>query len=206
MPRCNPTVQSNTTAPGSLWDCFGFPIGYPVGTHTGDSDPLDYPYRAYWMIWNEFFRVPGIQNEMIWSNSSSPADLFTYYPAWRNWTRDYFTSALPWAQRGTAPALPVFGTMSLDSNFAGAWTPTSGTHAPPLEVSVWPSVSLSPTSGEVRQSFVTMDGLNPSGGSISNSSTNNLGLYDAALEANVTGVGSTLSSVDINDMRLAWQT
>ena len=28
----------------------------------------------------------------------------------RNWEKDYFTSALPWQQRGTAPALPISGT------------------------------------------------------------------------------------------------
>ena len=28
----------------------------------------------------------------------------------RNWEKDYFTSSLPWQQRGTAPALPISGT------------------------------------------------------------------------------------------------
>jgi len=40
------------------------------------------------------------------------------FPRRRNWTKDYFTSALPWQLRGTPPALPIAG--NLNAEFAGS--------------------------------------------------------------------------------------
>lgn len=93
LPRWNP---SNTTK-GSLWDYLGF----PVGIVPADALPLDFPRRAYNFVYNEYYNdqtlnVGGVAltNETILK---------------RAWEKDYFTSALPFQQRGTAPALPISG-------------------------------------------------------------------------------------------------
>lgn len=94
LPRWNPT---NTTK-GSLWDYLGFPVGVvPTG-----ALPLDFPRRAYNFVYNEYYNDQtlneggvSLTNEIILK---------------RAWEKDYFTSALPFQQRGTAPALPISGT------------------------------------------------------------------------------------------------
>lgn len=84
----------------SLWDYFGFPTGLTASAMEGPF-PVDYPRRAYNLIWNEYYRDENLQNKRLLSDTSI---------AYRAWDKDYFTSALPWQQRGTAPALPITGT------------------------------------------------------------------------------------------------
>lgn len=111
LPRWVPTNH----AKGSLWDYLGFPTGVaPLGL----SAPIDYPRRAYNRIYNEYYRDENLTTEVLETNESILN---------RAWEKDYFTSALPWQQRGTAPALPISGTTSAqwaDSIFVTA-TPVS---------------------------------------------------------------------------------
>nr|QJB21666.1 MAG: major capsid protein [Microvirus sp.] len=90
LPRWEPT----NTAIGSLWDYFGFPTGVnPVGAY-----PLQYPLNAYNTIWNEYYRDQNLQAEVAIDQETILL---------RAWEKDYFTSSLPFQQRGTAPAMPV---------------------------------------------------------------------------------------------------
>lgn len=92
-----PTWEPTDTSEGSLWDFMGFPIGVdPDGVY-----PVDFPRRAYNMVWNEYFRDETLQNKVLLSNETILN---------RCWEKDYFTSALLSQQRGTAPALPISGT------------------------------------------------------------------------------------------------
>nr|QJB18823.1 MAG: major capsid protein [Microvirus sp.] len=100
---------------GSLWDFFGFPILVaPQGAY-----PLDFPRRAYNMVYNEYYRdqtlqAPiGLNNELILN---------------RAWTKDYFTSALPWQQRGTAPSLPLTGSIPVYASHIGSVSGTDSAH------------------------------------------------------------------------------
>ena len=61
--------------------------------------PIAYPWSAYTKIWNEFYRDQNLQDEVELLRK----------PAYRNWEKDYFTSALPFQQRGTSPAFPITG-------------------------------------------------------------------------------------------------
>lgn len=97
-PKWIPQNVPMETAIGTLWDYMGFPIGVdPVGAY-----PLDFPKRAYNFIFNEYYRDQTLDEEI-------PLDQNPIYPYWRRWQKDYFTSALPWQQRGTAPAFPISG-------------------------------------------------------------------------------------------------
>lgn len=92
LPTWNPT----NTAIGSLWDYLGFPTGIvPAG-----ALPLDFPRRAYNMVYNDYYRDQTLQSEVALTNETILR---------RSWEKDYFTSALPFQQRGVAPALPISG-------------------------------------------------------------------------------------------------
>lgn len=101
QPVWQPTADAEM-AVGSLWDYLGFPTGLTAAGMQGPF-PVDYPRRAYNLVWNEFYRDENLQTKRLLSDTSI---------ALRAWEKDYFTSALPWQQRGTAPALPVTGTSS----------------------------------------------------------------------------------------------
>lgn len=198
LPTFNPSAQAGITGVGTLWDQFGMPLDYPsAGTPTTDSRPLRYPWDAYWMIWSEYFRVPGIQDEVVFDNPAAPAALFQYFPAWRNWTRDYFTSALPWAQRGTAPALPVFGTAS--ATFTVPYVNHAASAHNQIN-SVAIHGGLADDAYGVIRGNTSDDGLSWVNDAAINTENNRL------LSDHNTIDGSSFSSVDINDLRLAWQT
>ena len=97
-----------------LWDYFGLPFnpskGITVGKVRTANNVLAFPQRAYNLVWNEYYRDENLCDEV------SPKNATVLYRAWK---KDYFTSALPWQQRGIAPALPLSGTVpvSFGSNF-----------------------------------------------------------------------------------------
>lgn len=104
LPRWSPT----DTNVGSLWDYLGF----PTNIFPNDALPLDFPRRAYNFIYNEFYRDQNLIAEIPLSNQTIKL---------RAWEKDYFTSALPWQQRGTAPALPISGnTTAIWPDYAGS--------------------------------------------------------------------------------------
>ena len=101
-----PLWSNGSRGIGSLWDYCGFNTLNP-----GQSvirNPLVFPRRAYNMIYNEYYRDPNITDpvDLDWINLET-ADLHV-----RCWEKDYFTSMLPWQQRGDPPALPISGTSS----------------------------------------------------------------------------------------------
>jgi len=91
---------------GSLWDYCGMNTLLP-GQYV-IKNPLVFPRRAYNMIYNEYYRDPNITDELDldWIDANEK-DLHT-----RCWGKDYFTSLLPWQQRGEAPAIPLQGEIS----------------------------------------------------------------------------------------------
>ena len=102
---------SNGTAFGkySLWDYFGLPVfreaSFNYNNIVSANHVLSFPQRAYNLVWNEFYRDPNLVGEASKNNSTI---------LYRAWKKDYFTSALPWQQRGVAPALPLSGTVPVN--------------------------------------------------------------------------------------------
>ena len=62
------------------------------------------PFRGYLEIWNEYFRDENLQ-DAIDVETALQSQLTTLRT--RAWEKDYFTSALPFAQRGPAVNLPL---------------------------------------------------------------------------------------------------
>ncbi|MCL2154131.1 MAG: hypothetical protein FWH53_00550 [Leptospirales bacterium] len=81
----------------SLWNYFALPPNVkPEG-----ALPVDFLRRAYNLIYNEYYIDRNLQQIDIPLDNE---DVLI-----RSWDKDYFTSALPWQQRGSAPAMPVSG-------------------------------------------------------------------------------------------------
>ena len=131
IPTVTSAGNSDNAYVGSLWDYFGL----PVNTSGNLSGISALPFRGVYLIWNEWFRDENLQksikiqkgdaNEVLDSSRSSdqPSWVFTsgidIVPGLacppRGKRHDYFTSALPWTQKGPGVNIsltgdaPVFG-------------------------------------------------------------------------------------------------
>jgi len=91
---------------GSLQDYFGLPtVGVldPAGTYSHSALPL----RAYNLIYNQWFRDENLQNSVVVDKGDGPDSTSGYVLLRRGKRKDYFTSALPFAQKGAAVTLPL---------------------------------------------------------------------------------------------------
>ncbi len=101
----NPFSNGITSGKYSLWDYFGLPVpSQYVSDIRNANHVLAFPQRAYNLVWNEFYRDENLVDEVSKDNSTI---------LYRAWKKDYFTSSLPWQQRGISPALPISGTLPL---------------------------------------------------------------------------------------------
>lgn len=93
-----PTQVLGSIQPSTLGDYLGLPRGnHNLGFAQRVSD---LPARMYGLVWNEYYRDQNLQPELEITRMN-----YSDKPLIRAWEKDYFTSALPWAQKGSPVAL-----------------------------------------------------------------------------------------------------
>ncbi|AZL82942.1 major capsid protein [Apis mellifera associated microvirus 61] len=95
----------------SIYDYFGLPV-----LVTGIEGISCLFNRAYDLIWNEWFRDENLQNSLTVPTGDGPDDPANYTLRKRNKRKDYFTSMLPWPQKGDAVMIPLAGSAPVISN------------------------------------------------------------------------------------------
>lgn len=99
-----PTIDGGETgfAVGSLADYLGVPTAVADGPAVSAL-----PFRAYQLIWNEFYRDQDLETAATISTADD-ADSTTDVTLQNcSWEKDYFTSARPWEQKGPSITIPI---------------------------------------------------------------------------------------------------
>jgi len=163
---------------GSVYDYMGLPPGVPLMSFSA------LPLRSYNLIWNTWFRDENLQDSLpvnLGGTGATGMEPLTDYNLVRRGKRhDYFTSCLPWPQKGDAVTIPIGATAPVTT---GA-TPGTNTHH--LGV-------VSNTDDSLYKMGYT--------GSTFEYLTNTAGDSDYALYADL----ADATAVTINDLRQAFQ-
>ncbi len=166
------------------------------------------PFRAYWLIWNEWFRDENLQKSVKISkgetnsvfepmgqstanpNYGLPSGVSNWYDlAPRGKRYDYFCGALPWPQKRQAVDLPLGGTADVvpDGNMMFSFGPSStsaATHA----------FFATPSGSTLAHTYIAMQDINDSG------VDRRPIVYENGLKADL----SSATAITINSLRQAF--
>ena len=169
-------------AVGSLQDYMGLPTVGQVTAGQTVSHCAFWP-RAYNLIWNEWFRDQNLQNSVVVDKGDGPDTSSNYILLRRGKRHDYFTSSLPWPQKGQSVTLPL------------------GSSAPV-------KFSKSGTADNVTGKFVTnFYNSSPGGQQIAYGDTANTytGLLNGAVNYGLYADLSSATAATINQLRQSFQ-
>lgn len=175
---------------GSLADYFGIPLGYPLK----DCNALH--HRAYNLIWNEWFRDQNLQDPAP-TFTGGTAAYFDQYPIRKRGKRhDYFTSCLPFPQKGDPVHVPISGLAPIEG--LGTLMATNDTSEFPLVNETGATSSGDTVSYEQGYNVQRNAGTVMRAKDVSPQGT---GAYVPDVYANL----ASATSVTINELREAFQ-
>ena len=161
----------------SLFDYFGLPTKITNAVNTWK--PNAFNFRAYNLIWNEWFRDQNNYSSRLVPTDDGPDGDSIYTLQRRGARYNYFTSCLPWPQKGTALRVPMGTSAEVRT------TATAGQ-----------AMVINQGALDSADNYTFMDSSTPNlqiGGSAA-------GFEGRALFAELTGIGGT-----INELRQAEQ-
>lgn len=188
IPTVTATGNSDNAYVGSLWDYFGL----PVNTSGNLSGISALPFRGVYLIYNEWFRDENLQksvkiqkgdtNEVLDSARAAeqPSWVFTsgtdIVPGLacppRGKRHDYFTSALPWTQKGPGVNISLTGNAPImattdtqpSPHAPGIYVARDGASSTRFAAMIWDSAASDVGSGSAYAdlsdvSAITINGL-----------------------------------------------
>ena len=197
-------------------------FGLPVQPASGNTDTIGkvngistttpvsiLPFRAYRLIWNEYYRDQNIDDELPidsgvdgeytfpfnYSSEQYRGSIFGDLLS-RRWLKDYFTSALPTPQRGPDVQLPIVGEggtiqadgplkLMIQNEGTGGTTTTSSVFTPDLNVGLGNTTGIGISSSVNDQFPVEKDHT------------------DLMYASGLTTAGGSVVAATINDLRRA---
>jgi len=190
-----PTLVSPDSgfATNSIFDYFGLPcVGQLTTGENCEINPL--PLRGYNLIYNQWFRDENLQDSVV-VNKGDTGDLVTDFNLKRRGKRhDYFTSCLPWPQKGGVQVpLPIGGNAPVKTSAGDQFTGTQ------------PALRLSTATGGLPNG-ATLYGGAVSGQLLQGSTSPGGGGGDAALyPTNLYADLSAATAATINQLRESFQ-
>jgi hypothetical protein len=192
----------------SLGDYFG------IATQVTDVSVNVLPFRAYNLIWNEWYRDENLQNSVLNVTGDGPDPITSYgnhgNPLPRGKRKDYFTSCLPFPQKGPQVTLPLGTAAPVQLGYLPVGSPPTATVNPApriWQVNGWIKGSNTGSLGNDFWGPVTSSNTSPltvdSSGFFQTSSDAVRAVYDPSgtLYANL----SSATAATINELRQAFQ-
>lgn len=111
-----PKMAAHEVEEGSLSDYMGLPIGNTISYNA-------LHHRAYNLIYNDWFRSENLQDSVVVDIGDANSNISDYVLLKRGKRHDYFTSALPWTQKGDNVVLPLGTTAPIEGLITGNGAP-----------------------------------------------------------------------------------